>query len=328
MAKVVRVHQHGGPDVLRLEELEVGRPRSGELRIRVEAIGLNRSEALFRQGNYPQRPSLPTLMGYEAAGVVEEVGADAGNFTVGERVCVMPTYRQGEYGVYAEQAIVPSRSVVPAPPGLSPVEASSIWMQYFTAFAIIEAGKLGVGDYVIITAASSSVGLAAIQWANWTGAVPIATTRRSDKSAALKTQGAKYVIATEESDLAAEVQRITAGQGAQVAFDPIGGPFVETLANALGLGGRLLIYGSLSGQPTTHPHWQSAFKELAVRTWVASSIWNKPDRYAHVRELILRGLAQGQLKPVVDKVFPLDEIAEAHRYLESNRQVGKVVVRP
>jgi NADPH:quinone reductase len=84
----------------------------------------------------------------------------------------------------------------------------------------------------------------------------------------------------------------------------------------------------LSGQPTTHPHWQSAFKELSVRTWVASSVWNKPDRYAHVRELILRGLAQGQLKPMIDKVFPLDQIAEAHRYLESNQQVGKVVVKP
>lgn len=328
MAKVVRVHQHGGPEVLRIEELEVGRPGPGELRIRVEAIGLNRSEALFRQGNYPQRPTLPTLMGYEAAGVVEELGPGVERFAVGERVCVMPTYRQGEYGVYAEQAIVPARSVVAAPPDLSPEQAASIWMQYFTAFGIIEAGRLAMGDYIIISAASSSVGLAAIQWANWTGAVPIATTRRSDKAAALKALGARHVIATEECDLVAEVQRITGGRGAQVAFDPVGGPFVETLANAMGLGGRIIIYGSLSGQPTIHPHWPSAFKELWVRTWVASSVWNKPDRYAQVHDLILRGLAEGRLVPVIDKVFPLDQIAEAHRYLESNRQIGKIVVKP
>ena len=212
MAKVVRVHELGGPEVLRIENLEVRAPGPGEVRLRVEAIGLNRAEAMFRSGDYPQKPTLPTLIGYEGVGIVQAVGPGVQGFAVGDRVCVVPSYRQGEYGMCAEETVVPARCLLHAPPGLSPAEAASIWMQYFTAMAIIEIGKATVGDYVIIRAPSSSVGLAAIQLANWAGAMPIAATRRSDKADALKAQGAKHVIATEEQDLVAEVMRITKGR--------------------------------------------------------------------------------------------------------------------
>jgi len=326
MSKVVRVHEQGGPEVLRLEELDVGAPGPGEVRLRIEAIGLNRSEAAFRAGHYPVKPKLPTLIGYEASGIVEALGDGVDGFGTGDRVCVLPTFRLGEYGVYAERAIVPARSVVAAPPGLGPVEAASIWMQYFTALAIIEIAHATVGDYVIIRAASSSVGLAAIQLANWAGAVPIAATRRSTKSDALRALGARHVLATEESDLVAEVMKITQGMGARIVFDPVGGPYVETLAQAMAQDGVLFVYGGLSGQPTMHPHWPAALKNLSIRGWVASTIWNHPERFAHAKELILRGLAGGQLTPVIAKTFPLAQIVEAHRYLESNQQVGKIVI--
>ena len=326
MSLIVRMHQHGGPEVLKLEDVTLPAPGAGEVRIRVEAIGLNRSEAMFRSGKYPIKPPLPCYVGYEAAGVVESFGPDVTGLAPGDRVCVLPNYRLGDYGVYGEQAIVPARSVVAAPPGLSPAEAASVWMQYFTAWAILEAGKAGLGDHVLIPAASSSVGLAAIQLANWTGAVPIALTRSSAKAAALTAQGAKHVVATGETDLAAAVMKITGGKGAQVAFDPVGGPYVETLAAAMAEDGVIIIYGSLSGQPTPYPHWPAAMKSLSLRGWVASYIWNDPARYARVRALILRGLADGQLKPVIARTFPLRQIAEAHAYLESNAQVGKVVV--
>jgi NADPH:quinone reductase-like Zn-dependent oxidoreductase len=326
MAQIVRIHKTGGPEVLELEDTEVGQPGPGELRIRVEAIGLNRSEAIFRAGTYLVPPKLPTLIGYEAAGIVEACGEGVQGFKPGERVCVVPSYRLGEYGVYGEKAIVPARSVIPAPPQLSPVQAASIWMQYLTAFAIIEVAKIGIGDYVLIPAASSSVGLAAIQLANWAGAVPIAATRHSTKAAALREQGAKHVIATAESDLVQEVMRITGGKGARVVFDPVGGPLVEKLANAMAEEGILFIYGSLSGQPTPYPHWPAALKGLSLRGWVASSIWNKPERFARARELIVRGLTEGHLKPIIAKTFALGQIVEAHRYLESNQQIGKIVV--
>ena len=326
MSKVVRIHEHGGPEVLRLEACDVGIPGQGEVRLRIEAIGLNRSEAVFRAGLYPVKPALPTLVGYEAAGTIEAPGAGVQDFRVGDRVCVLPTFRLGEYGVYAERAIVPARSLVAAPPGLTPIEAASTWMQYLTALAIIEIAHATVGDYVVIRAASSSVGLAAIQLANWAGAVPIATTRRSAKSGALLDHGARHVIATEESDLVAEVMKITSGKGARIVFDPVGGPYVDTLAQAMAVDGVLFIYGGLSGQPTMHPHWPAALSNLSVRGWVASTIWNHPERFARAKALILRGLAEGRLKPVIAKTFRLEDIAEAHRYLESNQQVGKIVV--
>ncbi len=328
MSKVVRIHEQGPPEVLRIENMEVGEPGASELRVRIEAIGLNRSEAAFRAGQYPVKPKFPAPMGYEAAGVIEALGPDLRDFKIGDRVCVLPTYRLGEYGVYADSAIVPARSVIPAPPNLGSVEAASIWMQYFTALAIIEITRATVGDYVIIRAASSSVGLAAIQLANWAGATPIAATRRSDKRQALLEHGAKHVIATEESNLVDEVMKITGGKGARIVFDPVGGPYVDTLAQAMTVDGTLFIYGGLSGQPTLHPHWPAAFKNLSIRGWVASTIWNHSERFARAKELILRGLSEGHLKPVISRTFKLDEIVEAHRFLESNAQMGKIVVIP
>jgi NADPH:quinone reductase-like Zn-dependent oxidoreductase len=326
MSKAVRVHEHGGPEVLCIEEVDVGQPGAGEVLVRIEAIGLNRSEAVFRSGHYPVKPTLPTLIGYEAAGIVEAPGEGVRDYRAGDRVCVLPTFRLGEYGVYAERAIVPAGSLLPAPPGLGPVEAASIWMQYLTALAIIEVAHATVGDSVIIRAASSSVGLAAIQLANWAGAVPIAATRRGTKSRTLLELGAKHVIATEESDLVTEVMRITGGRGARIVFDPVGGPYVDTLAQAMARDGVLFIYGGLSEAPTMHPHWPAALKNLSIRGWVASTIWNDPERFARAKRLVLQGLAEGHLRPVIAKTFPLEQIVEAHRYLESNQQIGKIVV--
>ena len=326
MSRVVRFHEHGGPEQLRLDDLDVGNPREGEVRLRVEAVGLNRSEAMFRAGSYMKAPKLPSLIGYEGVGVIEAVGPSVQNFSAGDRVCVMPTYRIGEYGLWADQAIVPARILIAPPPGLSVVEAASKWMQYFTALAIYEAARATVGDTVLIRAASSSVGLAAIQLANWAGAVPVALTRTSAKTAVLKRLGAQHVIATEESDLVQEVHRVTGDKGARIVFDPVGGPDVDKLAQAAAEEGIIIIYGGLSGQPTPYPHWPAAMKGLSLRGWVASAIWNKPHRFARYRDLILNGLAEGHLKPIIAKTFPLDQIVEAHRYLESNQQIGKIVV--
>ena len=326
MSKVIRFHQYGGPEQLRIEDLEVGDPGVGEVRVRVEAIGLNRAEAAYRAGGYMPVSKFPSLIGYEGVGIVEALGPGVQGFAPGERVCVMPNFRPGEYGLYAERAIVPARSLIAPPAGLSVIEAASIWMQYFTALAIYEAAHAAVGDHILIRAASSSVGLAAIQLANWAGAVAIAATRSGGKTQALKAHGARHVIATEEADLAAEVQRITGGKGARIIFDPVGGPDIETLAKAAAEEGIIIVYGGLSGQPTPYPHWSAALKGLSIRGWVASSIWNKPERFARYRDLILYGLAEGHLKPVIAKTFPLAQIVEAHRYLESNQQLGKIVV--
>jgi NADPH:quinone reductase-like Zn-dependent oxidoreductase len=317
----------GGPEVLQVEDMAVGDPGPGEVRIRVAAVGLNRAEAMYRAGRYPVQPQLPSLIGYEGVGTIEAVGAGVTEYKEGDRVCVLPMISQGQYGIWGEQAIVPARILLLAPPGLSDAEAASIWMQYMTAFAIIEVANVGLDDGVIVRAASSSVGIAAIQLANWAGAVSIAATRTGAKEAALREQGAAHVVATDEEDLVERVTDITGGQGAYVAFDPVGGPYVETLATALRPRGILFVYGGLSEQPTPYPHWQCAFKGLSMRGWVASEIWNHPHRFNRARETILAGLAGGQLTPVIAKEFKgLESLREANEYLESNQQVGKVVV--
>ena len=327
MAKVVRIHSLGGSEVLQIDDVDVGEPGPGEVRIRVEAVGLNRAEAMYRAGRYPVKPRLPSLIGYEGVGTIEALGPGVEGFAAGDRVCVLPMIQQGQYGIWAEQAIVPARILLPAPPGLTPAEAASIWMQYMTAFALVEVAKVGIDDAVIVRAASSSVGLAAIQLTNWAGGVSIAATRTSEKADALRAEGAAHVIATDEEDLVARTMEITGGRGAYVAFDPVGGPYVETLAASLRPRGILFVYGGLSGQDTPYPHWQCAFKGLSMRGWVASEIWNHPHRYERARETILAGLAGGQLKPVIARQFEgLESLRKANEFLESNDQIGKVVV--
>ena len=327
MAKVVRIHSIGGSEVLQIDDVDVGEPGPGEVRIRVEAVGLNRAEAMYRAGRYPVKPRLPSLIGYEGVGTIEALGPGVEGFAAGDRVCVLPMIQQGQYGIWAEQAIVPARILLPAPPGLTPAQAASIWMQYFTAYALIEVAEIGIGDGVIIRAASSSVGIAAIQLANWAGSVSIACTRTSAKADALLAQGAAHVVATDEEDLVERVVEITGGKGARTAFDPVGGHYVDTLARALAPRGILFIYGGLSEQPTPYPHWPSAMKGLSMRGWVASEIWNHPHRFEAAKEKILAGLSGGHLKPVIARQFNgLESIAEANAFLESNQQVGKVVV--
>lgn len=325
MAKIIMLREQGGPEVLKFEDVELS-PGAGEVHLKIEAIGLNRSEAMYRAGRYPIPVTLPCPMGYEASGEVLALGEGVEGFAVGDKVCVVPKYQLGTYGVWGEEAIVPAHSLLPAPAGLSMAEAASIWMQYMTAFAIIEVANVGLGDAVLIRAASSSVGIAAIQLANWAGATSIACTRTSAKADALRALGARHVIATEEEDLAERTMEITNGKGARCCFDPVGGDYVMTLASALAERGILFIYGGLSETPTPYAHWPCAMKGASMRGWVASEIWNHPERYERARNIVCQGLVDGHLKPVISKTFPLEQMAEAHRYLESNQQVGKIVV--
>lgn len=326
MAKVVRIHKQGGPEVLEFEELDVGSPGPGEVHVKIAALGLNRSEAMYRAGRYPVPATLPCLIGYEGSGEVLALGEGVEGFAVGDRVCIVPKFQLGTYGIWGEEAIVPAHALLPVPVGVSMAEAAAIWMPYLTAFAIIEVANVGIGDAAVIRAASSSVGLAAIQLANWAGATSIAATRTSAKADALKALGAAHVIATEEEDFVERVMAITNGKGARTVFDPVGGPYVHTLASGLAERGILFIYGGLSETETPYAHWPCAMKGASMRGWVASEIWNHPERYARAVSIISRGLAEGHLKPVIARTFALDEIAEANAYLESNQQIGKVVV--
>ncbi|WP_148863336.1 zinc-dependent alcohol dehydrogenase family protein [Marinobacter fonticola] len=327
MTKAIRFHETGGPEVLQYEEVEVGEPGAGEVRVKVEAIGLNRAEAMFRSGNYLEEPQLPAGIGYEGSGIVEAVGDGVDGVSQGDSVSVIPGFSMNDYSFYAEQAIVPAYAVTPRPPGLDAVQAAAVWMPFLTAYgALIEIGRLSRNDAIIIPAASSSVGLAAIQIANSVGAISIAATRTSAKVDDLKKAGAAHVIVTEEQDIAAEVMRITDDAGARLVFDPVAGPQVENLVDAMAPGGTLVVYGALSGEPTPFPLIKGLKKALTMRGYTLFEVIGDAERFERGKRFVKEGLESGDFSAIVSKTFTFDDMIAAHEYMESNQQFGKIVV--
>jgi NADPH:quinone reductase-like Zn-dependent oxidoreductase len=327
MVKIVRFHTTGSADVLKLEDLPTPEPGEGEVRLKVEAIGLNRAEIMFREGQYLEIPNFPSLLGYEAAGFIDAVGAGVSGIQVGDKVSTIPAFSMKQYGVYGESAVVPVHAVATYPENLSAQEGASIWMQYLTAYgALIENGQLKQQDYVLISAASSSVGYAAIQIVKATGAIAIATTRTSAKKQILLDGGADYVIVTDEEDLPSRVMEITSGHGADLIFDPVAGPLLETLAQAAARGATIFEYGALSLAPTPFPLMAALQKSLTIRGYTLFEITSNPEKLDRGKRYVYDNLQSGTLKPVIDRTFPLDNIVEAHRYMESNQQNGKIVV--
>lgn len=282
---------------------------------------------MFRTGTYLEQPELPSRLGYEAAGIVEALGAGVTEFTIGDRVSTIPAFSQGKYGVYGETAIVPACAVAHYPENLSPLEGTAIWMQYLTAYGgLIRIGNLNEGSVLLVTAASSSVGIAAIQMGKMLGAVVIATTRGADKRKFLLSVGADHVIVTDDEDLVTSVMEHTSEKGFDLAFDPIGGPMLSNLGEAAAVGATIIEYGALASEPTNYPLFAALSKSLTIRGYVLFEITTDPLSLAEAKQFIYSGLKSKKLAPVIDRVFPFAEIVAAHRFMESNRQLGKIVV--
>jgi NADPH:quinone reductase-like Zn-dependent oxidoreductase len=327
MPKAVRFYELGGPEKLKIEEVASREPGPREVKLRVQAIGLNRAEALYVRGLYFEKPDLPSRIGYEAAGIVEAVGPGVDKSWLDKHVATVPGYSQNRYGVLGEEAIVPASQLGGYPPNLSPVEGAAIWMQYVTAWgALVHFGKVAKGDFVVITAASSSVGLAAIQIVRDAGAIAIATTRTSKKKDELISLGADHVIATEEEDYVARVKEITGGKGARLTFDSVAGPFLEKLAKVAAYQGIIFEYGALSLAATPFPFFFALEKGLTVRGYTLREINADPPALAAGRKYVYDRLADGRFKVKIDKIFPFAQIVQAYQYLESNAQVGKIVI--
>lgn len=327
MATIVRFHQLGGPENLKLEQLPTQEPGKGEVRLRVQASGLNRAESMYYHGIYLEQAQLPSRIGYEVAGVVEAVGEGVDGKWIGKAVATIPGFSQNRYGTLGEEAVVPVGALGEYPANLTATQAAAIWMQYLTAYgALVHIGGVKAGDFVSIPAASSSVGLAAIQIVRDAGATAIAVTRTVAKRAELLALGAKHVIASEEEDYVAQVQEITGGKGARLTFDPVAGPFVEKLAAAAAPGGIIFEYGGLSLAPTPFPLWAALGKGLSVRGYSLFEIRRDPKLLEIAKKYVFDRLADGRFVPKIAKTFPFKETVEAYKYLESNQQVGKVVI--
>jgi len=327
MSRTIRFFKAGGPEVLQFVDTTVPAPGAREVRIKVKAIGINRAESMWRNDKYIELVKFPAGLGYEASGIVDAVGTEVAGFKSGDEVDLMPPFSMNDYHTYGEVILAPDHAVIQHPKRLSFAEGASVWMMFVTTYgALIEDSKVGKGDFVLIPAASSSVGLAAVQIANYAGATSIALTRTSAKRNRLLEAGAAHVIATEEQDLVAEVNRITDGKGARVVFDPVGGANFSKLISVLTFQGIAFIYGALDEGATSIPVLEMVAKLVTVKAhtiWVTSS--DETRRKAAV-EYVLKGLESGALRPVIDRSFKFDEMREVHRYLENNGQFGKIVV--
>src|SRR5262244_3593311 len=266
MARIVRFYRVGGPEVLKIEEVPSRQPKKGEVTLQVQAIGLNRAESMFMHGDYLEPPRFPARLGYEASGIVTAIGPDVDPRWLHKNVSTIPAFSQNRYGVLGTEVIVPVHAVAEYPLHLTAIEATSIWMQYMTAYgALVELGRLQKGEFALITAASSSVGVAAIQTVKAEGAVSIATTRTGAKRGELLALGADHVVVTDEEDLVPRVKDVTGGAGARIIFDPIGGPLLGQLAEAAALGAMIVEYGWLSVAETPFPLVPAIQKALTIR---------------------------------------------------------------
>lgn len=328
MNKVIVFNKTGNADVLQTVEKEIVFPKENEVQIQVKALGINRAEIMYRTGKYVIEPTFPAQLGYEAAGIVSAVGSNVSEFNIGDKVSIIPSFMFNEYGMYGELVNAPVHSVVKHPENLTFEEAAASWMMYITAYgALVEYGQLKQGQNVLITAASSSVAVAAIQICNMLGANPIVTTRSQKKRDVLLELGAKAVIVTDEQDIEIEVTKLTNGYGVDIVFDPIGGPNVAKISHIMAPHAIFFQYGALDNRDLTIPVMDILAKHLIFRGYELFEITMDVVKRNRAKEFIYSSLASGQLKPPIARIFPFEEIVEAHQYMESNDQIGKIVVR-
>lgn len=335
MGRMVRFHRFGGADVLEVEEVATPGPGAGEVRIAVQAIGLNRADALWRQNLYIEDATLPAGLGNEAAGLIEAVGAGVHGLSVGDRVAVLPGANQGLYPTYGERILFPASHVVRHPGNLSAEQAAAAYMACLTGyFPLFEMARLQRGQTVLVTGASSSTGIAALQMARAAGLLAIATTRTAAKRQALLDAGAAHVVVTQGEDVVERVLALTGGRGADLVYDGVGGPQLERLGGAVAQRGWYVLYGLSGGAEFSYPvlaqfrkSWR--FHVYTVLEFTGSATMGLPrDEAALDRALafVNEGLASGALQMRIDRRFALDEVVQAHEYLERAGHIGKVVL--
>ena len=323
--KAMCIREVGDKRVLQYEEVPDPSFGARDVLVRVRAASVNRGDLGLRAGMTTAAPlSEPLIIGWDVAGDVEDVGAEVQRTVVGQRV-VLARLPRGEGG-YAQLVAVPETFVVPIPDNMDYDQAASLPVAFLTAWnALLANAKLTVGETALMQAAGSGVGMAGVQIAKEVAEARVFTTAGTDeKVAKAKELGADVAINYTTQDFLAEVQRLTDGQGVHVALDVVGGEVFSRTQQALARGGRLVSVGRSSGVTPEVDTSLAERKHHQVITRMQQNTEEDPENLARIVELV----AEGTLKPVIDRVFPLSEAAEAHRHLASRAQFGKVILRP
>ena len=321
--KAVRVHQYGGPEVLRYEEIPVPEPGAGEARVKIEAIGLNYIDIYQRTGLYPLK--VPFTLGMEGAGIVDAVGPNVTEVKEGDRVAYSM-----HLGSYAEYAVVPAWKLVPLPRSVDSQSAAAVMLQGMTAHYLTRSTyPLKEGETALVHAAAGGVGLLLIQVAKRSGAKVFGTVSTEEKAKLAREAGADEVILYTQTYFLTEVKRLTNGAGVHVVYDSVGKDTFEKSLECLRPRGYLVLFGNSSG-----PVPPFDLGKLAAK---GSLFVTRPTliHYASNREELLqrsgdlfKWIANGELKLRIDKTFALKDAAEAHRQLEGRKTTGKVLLIP
>ena len=328
----VVIPRHGPPEVLTLREAPDPAPGDGELRVAVRASGVNFADILARLGLYPDAPKPPVVVGYEVCGVVDEVGPGVATHRVGDRVVALT-----RFGGYADRVVVPAAFAFSVPAGLDDAAAAAIPVNYLTALlALYRMSNLAAGETVLVHGAGGGVGVAATQLAKLRGATVIGTASAA-KHDAIRALGVDHAIDYRTANVVDEVRRLTNGRGVDVVLDPIGGRSFADSYRLLAPLGRMVAYGvSRMAAGERRSLWRAAptivtmprFNPLSLmnRTRGVCHLWSERERLGDGMMLLLDEIGAGRIRPIVARTFPLERAADAHRFMQSRSNIGKVVL--
>jgi putative PIG3 family NAD(P)H quinone oxidoreductase len=322
--RAIEIAEPGGPHVLRPARRPLPEPGPGEVRVRVDAAGVNRPDVIQRQGKYPPPPGASDIPGLELAGTIDALGDGVTDWGVGDRVCALVSG-----GGYAEYCAVPAIQCLPIPSGFDAVQAAALPETFFTVWAnVFERGGLRAGEILLLHGGTSGIGTTAIQLARAFGARVLATAGSPEKCAACVALGAERAVNYRAEDFVAAAREATGGRGVDVVLDMVGGPYIPRNLEALAPGGRLVLIALQGGSKA-----EASFLPVLQRhlTITGSLLRPRPveekGRLARaLREKVWPLLESGRVRPVIDSTFPLERAGDAHRRMESGAHVGKIVL--
>ena len=325
MPRAIRIHETGGPEVMRWEDVEVGAPGPGEIRIRHHAVGLNYIDVYFRTGLYPA-PSLPFSPGMEGAGVVEAVGEDVDSLVAGDRVA----YAAPPVGAYAEVRLMPAEKVVKIPAGVDSRQAAAMMLQGMTVeYLLCRTYSVRSGDTILIHAAAGGVGLIACQWAKHLGATVIGTVGSDEKAELARAHGCDHPIVYTRENFTERVRELTDGAGVPVVYDSVGRDTFEGSLDCLRPQGMLVSFGQSSGKidPFDIGILSARGSLYITRPTLMTYTASRADLESSAQALF-DVVGSGAVRITVNRTFPLAEAADAHRALESRQTTGSTVLLP
>ena len=324
--KAVRIHETGGTEVLKYENLPDPEFQSHEVLVKIESISVNFSDTLIRRGLYPYMPEIPAILGNEAAGVITSIGDEVKGLGLGQKVIVFG------YPSYATLVAVPGSRVIPLPENIDLNEAAALPIIYQTAYHMLHTVKrIRAGETVLIYAAAGGVGTAVIQLGKLAGIKMIGLTSTDEKAREITNQGIDHVINYKKENVVEKVLELTDGKGVDLILDCVGGPDFGDNFKMMNTMGHLIWFGIAAGNPSTNllaALGKEPAKSYAVSMFHLYAIINNPRLMAESFGTLIGYLAEGKIKPVIHERVPLAEVARAHNILENHENIGKVLLKP